>query len=74
VRWFWATHAVHHSTNAFNLSAAYRLSWTGRISGSLLFFLPLIDNKPGEKKGKVIKAVTYVGLVYAIAMTVWSLL
>ncbi|HMS79558.1 MAG TPA: sterol desaturase family protein [Burkholderiaceae bacterium] len=41
VRWFWASHAVHHSPNAFNLSAAYRLSWTGRISGSLLFFLPL---------------------------------
>lgn len=41
VRWFWATHAVHHSTNAFNLSAAYRLGWTGRISGTLLFFLPL---------------------------------
>jgi len=41
VRWFWASHAVHHSPNAFNLSAAYRLSWTGRISGALLFFLPL---------------------------------
>jgi sterol desaturase/sphingolipid hydroxylase (fatty acid hydroxylase superfamily) len=41
VRWFWASHAVHHSPNSFNLSAAYRLSWTGRISGTLLFFLPL---------------------------------
>jgi sterol desaturase/sphingolipid hydroxylase (fatty acid hydroxylase superfamily) len=41
VRWFWASHGVHHSPNAFNLSASYRLSWTGRISGSLLFFLPL---------------------------------
>jgi quinol-cytochrome oxidoreductase complex cytochrome b subunit len=44
------------------------------IAVVLIFFLPLIDNKPGEKKGKVIKAVTYVGLAYAIAMTVWSLL
>ncbi|MEI7443582.1 MAG: sterol desaturase family protein [Burkholderiales bacterium] len=41
VRWFWASHAVHHSPNAFNLSAAYRLGWTSRIGGSLLFFLPL---------------------------------
>jgi sterol desaturase/sphingolipid hydroxylase (fatty acid hydroxylase superfamily) len=41
VRWFWASHAVHHSPNAFNLSAAYRLGWTGRASGTLLFFLPL---------------------------------
>lgn len=41
VRWFWASHAVHHSSNSFNLSTAYRLSWTGRISGTLLFFLPL---------------------------------
>jgi sterol desaturase/sphingolipid hydroxylase (fatty acid hydroxylase superfamily) len=41
VRWFWASHAVHHSPNQLNLSAAYRLSWTGRISGTLLFFVPL---------------------------------
>jgi sterol desaturase/sphingolipid hydroxylase (fatty acid hydroxylase superfamily) len=41
VRWFWASHAVHHSANAFNLSAAYRLSWTGRLTGTLVFFLPL---------------------------------
>ena len=26
VRWFWASHSVHHSSNHFNLSAAYRLS------------------------------------------------
>ncbi|CAN1212536.1 Fatty acid hydroxylase domain-containing protein [Tumidithrix helvetica PCC 7403] len=42
VRWLWATHAVHHSTKHFNLSAAYRLGWTGVISGNFLFFLPLI--------------------------------
>jgi len=41
VRWFWATHAVHHSANSLNFSAAYRLGWTSRIGGSLLFFLPL---------------------------------
>lgn len=41
VRWFWATHGVHHSPNSINFSAAYRLGWTSRIGGSLLFFLPL---------------------------------
>ena len=41
VRWMWATHAVHHSTTRFNLTAAIRLGWTGNISGNFLFFLPL---------------------------------
>jgi len=41
VRWFWANHGVHHSPNSINFSAAYRLGWTSRIGGSLLFFLPL---------------------------------
>lgn len=41
VRWFWATHAVHHSPNTMSLATAYRLGWTGKITGQLLFFLPL---------------------------------
>jgi sterol desaturase/sphingolipid hydroxylase (fatty acid hydroxylase superfamily) len=41
IRWLWATHAVHHSANHFNISAAFRLGWTGLLSGSFLFFLPL---------------------------------
>lgn len=41
IRWFWATHAVHHSPNELNLSAAYRLGWTGKLSGSTLFYTPL---------------------------------
>jgi sterol desaturase/sphingolipid hydroxylase (fatty acid hydroxylase superfamily) len=40
-RWFWATHSVHHSPQHFNLSAAYRLGWTGRFTGALLFYVPL---------------------------------
>lgn len=40
-RWFWATHAVHHSARHLNLSAAYRLGWTGAVSGAALFFAPL---------------------------------
>ncbi|NEQ54693.1 MAG: sterol desaturase family protein [Leptolyngbya sp. SIO3F4] len=41
VPWLWATHAVHHSTTHFNLSATYRLGWTGWLSGNFLFFMPL---------------------------------
>lgn len=42
VRWFWATHAVHHSPNELNLSAAYRFGVTGRITGVALFYVPLV--------------------------------
>jgi sterol desaturase/sphingolipid hydroxylase (fatty acid hydroxylase superfamily) len=42
IRWFWATHAVHHSPNCLNLAAAYRLGWTGIISGHFLCFAPLV--------------------------------
>ncbi|MEL7356875.1 MAG: sterol desaturase family protein [Cyanobacteria bacterium J06560_6] len=42
VPWLWATHVVHHSTTRFNLSAAYRLGWTGWLSGNFLFFSPLV--------------------------------
>ena len=27
VRWFWCTHAIHHSPHQLNLSAAYRFGW-----------------------------------------------
>lgn len=39
VRWFWCTHAIHHSSNELNLSAAYRFGWTGKLTGTLLFFM-----------------------------------
>jgi sterol desaturase/sphingolipid hydroxylase (fatty acid hydroxylase superfamily) len=41
IRWLWATHAVHHSAEHFNLSAAIRLGWTGQLTGAFVFFLPL---------------------------------
>jgi sterol desaturase/sphingolipid hydroxylase (fatty acid hydroxylase superfamily) len=41
-RWFWAGHSPHHSPNQLNLSAAYRLGWLGRLTGSTLFFTPLV--------------------------------
>jgi sterol desaturase/sphingolipid hydroxylase (fatty acid hydroxylase superfamily) len=42
VRWFWATHCVHHSPNQLTLAAALRLGWTGQLSGAALFFAPLV--------------------------------
>lgn len=41
-RWFWSGHSPHHSPNQLNLSAAYRLGWLGRLTGSTLFFTPLV--------------------------------
>ncbi len=42
IRFFWATHAVHHSPNQMSLASAYRLGWTGKITGSAVFFAPLV--------------------------------
>jgi sterol desaturase/sphingolipid hydroxylase (fatty acid hydroxylase superfamily) len=42
IRWMWATHAVHHSAKHLNLSAAFRLGWTGWLSGNFLFLIPLL--------------------------------
>ena len=42
VRWFWATHAIHHSSNEFNLAAAYRFGWTGKLTGAAVFYVPMI--------------------------------
>jgi sterol desaturase/sphingolipid hydroxylase (fatty acid hydroxylase superfamily) len=42
IRWFWASHAVHHSPNHIDFAAAFRLGWTGRLTGTTLFFVPLM--------------------------------
>ena len=44
------------------------------ITGLLFFFLPLIDNKPAGTRGKVITGIAWLGIVFAVMMTVWSLL
>jgi len=48
VRWFWCSHAVHHSPNQLNLTAALRFGWTGRLTGTLAFFMlaPLLGMPP----------------------------
>jgi sterol desaturase/sphingolipid hydroxylase (fatty acid hydroxylase superfamily) len=47
-RWFWCNHSVHHSPNQLNLSAAYRIGWMGRLTGSTAFFVlaPLFGMPP----------------------------
>jgi sterol desaturase/sphingolipid hydroxylase (fatty acid hydroxylase superfamily) len=42
VRWFWATHAVHHTPNHIVLWGAIRLGWTGTLTGVFLFYAPLV--------------------------------
>lgn len=41
VRWFWAGHVVHHSSQHYNLTTALRQTWTGFIALSFVFRLPL---------------------------------
>ena len=42
VRWFWCNHAVHHTPNQLNLSAAYRIGFLGRLAGTPVFYAPLV--------------------------------
>ena len=42
VRVMWGSHSAHHSPNEMTLSGAYRLAWTPILSGSWLFYLPLV--------------------------------
>jgi quinol-cytochrome oxidoreductase complex cytochrome b subunit len=45
------------------------------LIGGLIFFLyPFLDNKPASTKGKVLTAVAWLFIIYALALSVWSLL
>lgn len=48
VRFFWASHIVHHSSQHYSFSAALRQTWTGNFTGTFLFWgwLPLIGFNP----------------------------
>lgn len=39
-RFWWATHVVHHSSENYNLTVSFRLSWVQQIK--LIFFLPVV--------------------------------
>ena len=41
VRWFWASHIIHHSSQHYNLSTALRQTWTSPLSITFIFLLPL---------------------------------
>jgi cytochrome b6 len=40
----------------------------------LVAFLPFLDDRPAERKGKIITGLVWAGLAYAVAMSIWSLL
>ncbi|MCB2088999.1 MAG: sterol desaturase family protein [Sphingomonadaceae bacterium] len=42
IRWFWASHVNHHSSQHYNLSTALRQTWTGFFALGFLFRLPLV--------------------------------
>ncbi len=42
VRWFWASHVNHHSSQHYNLSTALRQTWTGALTLGFAFALPLV--------------------------------
>lgn len=42
VRWFWCNHAVHHTPNELSLGTAYRIGMFGKLTGTFLFFAPLV--------------------------------
>lgn len=42
LRWFWASHVNHHSSQSFNLSIALRQSWTGFFSLSFAYNWPFV--------------------------------
>ena len=48
IRYFWASHVIHHSSRKYNLSTALRQTWTGNLSGTFLFhaWLPLVGFHP----------------------------
>lgn len=48
IRFFWASHMVHHSSQHYNLAAALRQTWTGNFTGTFLFWMwmPLFGFHP----------------------------
>lgn len=39
VRFFWASHVIHHSSERYNLATALRQTWTGNFTGTFLFWI-----------------------------------
>jgi quinol-cytochrome oxidoreductase complex cytochrome b subunit len=43
------------------------------LGAVLLFFLPLIDNRPAGRKGKIVTWAAFAFIAYAVGMSIWSL-
>jgi sterol desaturase/sphingolipid hydroxylase (fatty acid hydroxylase superfamily) len=42
VRWLWASHVQHHSSQHYNLSTALRQPWTEALGPGFVFYLPTV--------------------------------
>ncbi len=42
VRWFWAAHVVHHSSQHYNLSTALRQAWLTPLTGLFVLSVPIV--------------------------------
>jgi len=42
IRWFWAAHVVHHSSQYYNLTTALRQPWISHFTGYALMSTPLV--------------------------------
>ncbi len=42
VRWFWAEHVAHHSSQHYNLSTALRQPWGGFLTPAFIFKAPIL--------------------------------
>lgn len=41
IRWWWADHVNHHSSQHFNLTTALRQPWTSLLTGAFVLYMPL---------------------------------
>lgn len=48
IRFLWASHSVHHSSEKFTMSSGMRVPWTSNLTGTFLFWawMPLIGIEP----------------------------
>jgi sterol desaturase/sphingolipid hydroxylase (fatty acid hydroxylase superfamily) len=42
IRWGWASHVIHHSSQHYNLSTALRQPWFNFLTGSFILAIPLV--------------------------------
>lgn len=61
VRFLWASHQLHHSSEIYSLASTFRETWTGTVTCTFLFWgwMPLIGIEPG-----VIVSLKSVSMIY----------